>query len=197
MKKLAFILLVVSFVACKTDKKKISKAKYSLETKTTKINWTAFKTTDKVPVKGTFKTINVVNNHVSESPLEALNNIEFSIPVNSIDSKNEKRDAKLVKYFFGTMKNTTALIGKLNVSKDGKGTVNLRMNGISKDFPITHTISGQLVQINATINLDNWEGKLAIDALNKACNELHKGKDGISKTWSEVQINIAAYLKVE
>ena len=32
-------------------------------------------------------------------------------------------------------------------------------------------------------------GHSAIVSLNKACNELHTGDDGISKTWNDVQID--------
>ena len=43
----------------------------------------------------------------------------------------------------------------------------------------------------------DFNGSKAMESLNKVCFDLHKGPDGISKTWSEVEINVATYLKVE
>jgi len=193
------LIIIFSFItfSCKKAKTEVPKAKYSIETKTTTINWTAYKTTDKLPVKGIFNEINISNKKIAQTPKEALNGLEFSIPVNSIDTKNPDRDAKLIKDFFGAMKETQNLIGKINLGENGKGAVNLTMNGVTFKLPITYIISGQLAEIEATMNLDNWQAKLAIDALNKACNDLHKGADGISKTWNEVNLHIVSYLKVE
>ncbi len=198
MKKLALILSIISItiISCK-QKEKAPVIKYSIEPKSTTIKWTAFKTTEKIPVSGVFKTINITNIKEAINTNDALDGLEFSIPVNSIDSKNEGRDAKLINSFFGSMKDTKNLTGKIHLEKNGKGNVSLKMNGISKDFPISYVISGQLAQIEATIDLDNWEAKLAIDALNKVCFDKHKGADGISKTWNEVKINITSYLKVK
>jgi len=194
---LIIITLGVSLNSCKKEVKKADAIQYSIEPKTTTINWTAYKTTDKVPVKGVFKTVNVTNTVSSTNPFEAVNNLKFSIPVNSIDSKDETRDAKLINSFFGSMKDTKNLIGKINLGEKGRGSIDLTMNGITTKLPITYIISGQLAEINATLNLDNWKAQLAIKTLNKVCNEKHKGDDGISKTWNEVNIHIVSYLKAE
>ncbi len=199
--KLLFIALTISIslitFSCKKNIKPVSKAVYSLETKTTTINWTAYKTTKKLPVKGIFKEATVTNSKVSNNTTEVLNGLEFSVPVNSIDTKNADRDAKIVQHFFGTMKDTETLTGKINIAGDGKGSIDLKMNGINFKVPMTYVISGQLVEINATLNLNNWQTQLAIIALNKICGDLHKGDDGISKTWDEVSLHIVSYLKVE
>ncbi len=198
MKKLVLILSIIAFtlLSCK-QKEKAPEIKYSIEPKSTTIKWTAFKTTEKIPVSGVFKTINITNIKETTNTNDALNGLEFSIPVNSLDSKNEDRDTKLINSFFGSMKDTKNLTGKIHLKENGKGSITLKMNGITKDFPISYAISGQLAQIEATIDLDNWQAKLAIDALNKVCFDKHKGADGISKTWNEVKINITSYLKVK
>jgi hypothetical protein len=189
--------LSLQLTSCKKEVKKADAIEYIIEPKTTTINWTAYKTTEKKPVKGIFKTVNVVKTKVSTNPFEAINGIEFSIPVNSIDTKKPNRDTKIIKSFFGSMKSTQSITGRINLGENGKGDVDLSMNGITTKLPITYVISGQLVEINATLNLDNWKAQLAIATLNKACNEKHKGADGISKTWNEVNINIVSYLKVK
>ncbi|MFT4683638.1 MAG: hypothetical protein ACI863_000230, partial [Flavobacteriales bacterium] len=35
------------------------------------------------------------------------------------------------------------------------------------------------------------------NSLNKICFDLHKGQDGISKTWNEVNIDVSTYIKVK
>jgi hypothetical protein len=39
------------------------------------------------------------------------------------------------------------------------------------------------------MNLENWDALAAVASINKACEALHTGKDGISKTWSEVAVH--------
>ena len=39
------------------------------------------------------------------------------------------------------------------------------------------------------MNLENWDGLAAVASINKACEALHTGADGVSKTWSEVAVH--------
>ena len=71
------------------------------------------------------------------------------------------------------------------------------MNGISQVLPITFVISDQMVTLEALMDLDNWQAQTALEALNVVCKDLHTGPDGISKTWSEVKIEVATYLKYD
>lgn len=194
-----FALLSTQLVSCKKEVKKAYAIEYVIEPKTTTINWTAYKTTDKIPVKGVFNTVKVANKKTSTNPFDAINGLEFSIPINSIDTKDKGRDVKIITSFFGAMKNTQTIHGKINLENDGdgKGYIDLNMNNITTKLPVNYIISGQLVEIKATLNLDNWKAQLAIDTLNKVCNVEHKTEDGISKTWNEVNIHIVSYLKVK
>ncbi|MEE9348713.1 MAG: YceI family protein [Flavobacteriaceae bacterium] len=191
------LLILIGFTSISCKKEKPANAKYSIETKTTTINWTGYKTTEKIPVPGTFKVLNITKSNTGENPNTVFNGLEFSIPVNSIDSKSAERDAKIVTSFFGKMTDTKTINGKINLGEKGKGSIDLTLNGITAKLPMTYIISGQLAEFNATLDLSNWKAKLAIDALNKVCREKHKGKDGISKTWNEVAIHVVSYLKVE
>ena len=189
-------LLVLSFTSCKKEVKK-EPAKFSVEQKTITINWTAYKTTDKVPVKGKFEEIKVSNVKEAETSIDALNNAKFEIPISSLNSNNEERDSKLKNLFFGVLEATVSLTGTLHLNTDGSGNINLKMNGIEETIPITYVASGQIVNISGTMNLDKWSVAKAIISLNEACNEKHKGEDGISKTWTEVEIDAIIYLKKE
>ena len=200
--KIFYLLLVVIIVgtSCKEVKKpaiKTTEKGYSIEAKTTTINWIAYKTTSKVPVKGQFTKVNIQQTKKFTTAFEALNGLKFDIPVSSLFTKDTIRDEKLKKFFFGTMKNTNSITGVISMNNETSGSVELTMNGISQVLPITYVISDQMVTIEALMDLDNWQAQLAIQALNTACKELHSGDDGISKTWSEVKIEVATYLKYE
>jgi polyisoprenoid-binding protein YceI len=194
-----FVLVALTLSSCKkTKKEEVKKAtkSYTIDAKTTSINWTAYKTTDKVPVKGKFTEINL-NQEKASTPIEALNTVKFNIPVSSIFTKDTIRDGKLKKFFFGKMVDTKNITGSFKLKEDNTGALLLTMNGMTKEVPVTYAINNQLVTINSVLNLDTWQAQTALKALNVACKDLHSGKDGISKTWSEVKIEAATYLKVE
>jgi polyisoprenoid-binding protein YceI len=200
MKKIILYSLVLTFsiltVACKKDVKKNETAQFSIEPKTVTVKWTGYKTTSKIPVNGEFKELQVSNIKEASTAVEAMNGIVFSIPVSSIFSGDEERDGKLKQLLFGVMNTTVSLTGTLNLNDDGTGNVNLSMNGVSKEVPITYVVSGQLVELKGTLDLINdFKAESALESLSKACFELHKGPDGVSKTWSEVAISAAVYLK--
>lgn len=197
MKKTILLTLatVFLFVSCKKEVKK-EPAKFSVIAETITVNWTGYKTTDKVPVKGQFKTVEIANSKEAVTAVEALNGSTFSLPVSSLFSGDNERDTKLKQLFFGVMDATVSLTGTLNLNEDGKGTVNLKMNNISKEIPITYIASGQLVELTGTLDIVNdFSAQAALESLSKACFDLHKGSDGVSKTWSEVGINAAIYLR--
>ncbi|MBN4082842.1 YceI family protein [bacterium AH-315-A23] len=204
MKKSAVIslLLIASVItfSCKQHEKKdvkpIKKV-YAVEAKSTAINWVAYKTTKKLPVKGQFTKVTIENTKNASTVLEALNGLKFNIPISSLVTNDTIRDGKLKKFFFGTMKNTNNISGTLTMNNETSGLVELTMNGISKILPITCVIDNQMVKIEAEMDLDNWQAQLAIKALNIACKDLHTGDDGISKTWNDVKIEVITNLKYE
>ena len=193
------LLSMIMIVSCKEKKTEPSKSKathlnYSIDLENTVLNWTAYKTTDKIPVKGVFQEIKIKNNKASSTVVDVLDGLEFEIPVSAIFSNDSIRDWKLREYFFGVMKNTLILKGKFNTGENGKGIIDMTMNGLSKDLPFTFIVNGNEITLNATMDLDTWQAQTAIASLNVVCNDKHKGDDGISKTWNEVAIN--AQIKV-
>lgn len=194
------LLVITTISSCKKSQKKETKQiekGFNVEETTTTINWIAYKTTSKIPVKGQFTKVTIENAKKSSTALEALNGLKFKIPVSSLYTKDTIRDKKLKNSFFGSMKNTEVISGAINMNNETSGSVELTMNGISKVLPITYVISDQMVTIEALMDLDNWQAQLALEALNTVCKDLHSGDDGISKTWSEVKIEVTTYLKYE
>lgn len=192
---LVFALIIGSTtISCKKEVKKdnnqpTTEVGFSLDTSTAKIKWTAYKTTDKIAVKGEFTKISITNTKTSKNVSELINGIEFSIPVSSIFSNNEDRDNKIQQFFFGVMDNTQLLSGKINITDDKTGSITITMNAMTNSFPITYTLSENEFSMTGVMNLEDWNGQAAIESLNKACFDLHKAADGISKTWNDVQID--------
>jgi len=197
-KFLLVTILVMSLGACVNTKKKSktkSKTEFTVIDSTATVKWTAYKTTDKKPVSGVFKTINVTKSKSGISPLSTLNGTQFSIPVSSIFSNNEDRDNKLQKMFFNVMKNTSLLTGTINASADNMGSLDVTMNGNTNSLPLTFTVVGDTLKFRGVMKLDQWQATAALNTLNKACFDLHKGKDGISKTWNDVLIEASVVVK--
>ena len=202
IKKIFFLsIFSLLLISCKTDTKKIENNNtnekiYSIEALTTKVGWTAYKTSEKIAVNGEFTKVNITPKKATTAK-EVLNGLEFSIPVSSLFSNNEIRDTKLKQFFFGVMANPELLSGTVVTTTDTNGNATITMNGVTNSFPIKYMISGQMVTLSGTLNLEDFNATSAIESLNKVCFDLHKGTDGISKTWSDVNIEVATYLKVE
>ena len=66
--------------------------------------------------------------------------------------------------------------------------INFTLNDVSKEYEVESKFENNTFTIHTTVNLADFNANAAVEALNKACFDLHKGADGVSKTWSEVDI---------
>ena len=195
-----FLLTMTLLNSCKENVKTEAtpaKKTYSVMADSTTINWTAYKTTAKVPVKGQFSEVTIENAKKDTTAIGALNGLKFKIPISSLITKDTIRDAKLKKYFFGSMKNSSIITGTVHINKENGSTVDISLNGITRELPIAYIVNDNKVTIVGNMELDNWQAKAALEALNAVCKDLHTGDDGISKTWSDVKIEVIALLKYE
>ncbi len=199
--KLKFLLitvLVLSFSACKNTKNdavKTDDTGFTIVDSTATIKWTAYKTSEKLPVSGVFKTIEITKSKQALTAELALDSLQFNIPVSSLFSNNPERDGKLVNLFFGVMENTSVLTGTIHLEGDKMGSLEVLMNGVTKSLPLTFTSAGDTIHFKGVMNLPDWNIGEAFDSLKKACFDLHKGKDGISKTWDDVLIEASIVVK--
>jgi hypothetical protein len=203
---LSFItLLSYTFSSCKSEtgkeetkkeevKEKVVKqtAAFSLKSAKNNIDFIAYKTTEKIGVGGQFNKVNILSGGAGNSIKEAINNTEFSIPVSSLFTKDSSRDYKIKKFFFGVMDATKLLSGKLTIENDSIGSAMIKMNGVSEKVPFKYSIDNATFAMNATMDVSNWNALEALASLNKVCEALHTGSDGVSKTWSEVTLNITS-----
>lgn len=196
MKKIAVFAFAVALLT--TSCKKEDKTEVVVEpipevsglqiiTDSTKVSWTAFKTTEKIAVGGSFQTIELKDTKIGETPEEVLEGASFTIPVSSLFTNNPDRDSKLKTIFFGALNDTELLAGILNF-RDEKCYMTLTLNGVSKPIVVEYSFENKLFTLTSTLNLDEFNAENALALLNEACLDLHKGKDGVSKTWNLVDI---------
>lgn len=172
---------------------------YEYQRAFTKLTWTAYKTTAKVGVSGSFNDF-TVNPGVSYGTVSTLlDQLDFTIPVASTNSANEERDGKIVASFFGSMMNTENITGKFTSvnGNDTSGTVRIliNMNDIGHEVDGKYIADGNKMTITASLHLGDWKAEPSVAALNKVCDDLHKGEDGVSKLWPEIDIVIESSLK--
>ncbi len=212
MKKISFLtlgMLLILSLGCKqtkkenTEQQQVSKEvvedSFILIKDSTKVGFTAYKTTDKVPVKGMFTNINISNAKVGSAPLDVLNGIEFSIPVSSLFTNDASgiRDPKILKFFFGVMKNTE-LISGVFITADKKCAIDVTLNGETVNIPLDYTIGTDYgITFKGVLNLEDINALDALASINKACEDLHTGADGISKTWGDVALEAQVQLQIK
>ncbi|MDO5968942.1 YceI family protein [Flavivirga aquimarina] len=207
MKRIITLLVVISIgiTSCKQEKKEAKTdssnevevtEKFVAKPEATSVKWTAYKTTEKIGVGGEFTTINF-DNKEGGSPQEALNNLNFSIPISSLftNDATNTRDAKLKEFFFGAMLDTEFLKGTIKYINDSC-IASITMNGVTNDLPLEVKITDERrVSMTGTMNLKDWDALGALESINKACFDLHKGPDGVSKTWEDVAIEVSTFLR--
>lgn len=164
--------------------------------------WTAYKFTSKAPVGGTFNTVKLQEKLPSGPTVaDALKDVSITITPASVESKDPARNQTLATKFFGIFKEPEQITGKVTAVKgdDAKGTVDLtvHLNGADKTLTLDYTVTPEgALTATKTVNMITDLGlKDAHDAIHKACEALHTGPDGVSKTWDEVEIKIEAKLE--
>ncbi len=197
------VALIVGVTSCNRNSDQAQKesdevvCSYSYNKDQSTLEWTAFKFTEKSPVKGSFNTIKIEGLKKSDDPKKMIESLTFSIATNSVETQNEERNAKIASLFFKTI-HTETITGKVkSLGKDGKAVIVITMNNLSKDVEGTYTLEDGKFSFHATIDVLKWNASEGIQTLNTACKDLHTGADGKSKLWSEVEIAFTTELMME
>lgn len=164
---------------------------YTYDSTATEFAWTAYKTSKKVGVGGTFDDISITSDGSSDNPTALIKSMKFSIKTASVNSANEERDGKISNLFFGTL-NTSSIDGRVkDLNDDGKAIIEVSMNGVKADVEGDYTFVDGKFTFDTSIDMSTWNAMNGIKTLNDACNDLHTGEDGISKLWSEVALSFS------
>ena len=162
-----------------------------------KPGWTAYKTSDKAPVSGSFNEFQFAVAEPAGSLSDAIKGLAMSINPASVESNNAPRNATIATKYFAGFANPDAISGKaLSVSGDDTaGTVSIQvaMNAVTKDLDFKYTVAeGGALEASATTDMMDFSLKGPWASLHEACKALHTGADGVAKTWTEVMLKVNA-----
>jgi hypothetical protein len=203
LKTIAFCLLLLANFSCNNANKsnetetQVAEDNFSLVEDSTRVSFVAYKTTDKVPVGGEFTRVNISNFGRGETALEAMNGTRFGIPVSSLFTNDATgtRDPKILEFFFGVLDNTEMISGVFKVTDGNKCSIDVTLNGTTENIPLEYSSVNDTEYIfDGVMELERWDALGAVASINKACEALHTGADGISKTWSEVAVHAEVIL---
>ena len=198
------------FISCNSDKhKEVAKgnvitedASYQLDIANTKVIWNGYKTNDKLKVVGYFNEFNSDRENQNFSSIESLvNGLKFSIKSSSSVSGDPIRDQNLQDHFFSYLTRDFLIEGTLGLPINDSIDVDFIVFGQIKTlrFGCKYNVipdspnSDYLIKISGSIDLESQFGGLqAFNAISKKCYDLHKGSDGVSKTWKQVDVLIKA-----
>lgn len=191
-KSMAVVAGVVLLAACGGKGKETTDDKenvtYSYADENSSMEWTAFKFVSKQPVKGTFNKIVVSSVSEAKDIKTLASSFGFTIPVNSIETQDESRDAKIIKFFFEVIA-TEELSGHIvKLGDDGTAELEVTMNGITDIVSGKYEITENYFSFNATMDIAKWNTDKAIEVLNENCKENHT-ENGVTKVWSEVDLS--------
>ena len=140
---------------------------YSYNADSTTFKWTAYKYTTRAGVSGTFDGIEVKDTKTSDNKLEVLKGAEFVIDPFSVNSGNEERDPKVVKYFFGSMANTDKITGRINMIEGNEASILVTMNDRHVDVIGHLAVEGNKVTLTAKLDMNTFDAMEAVNALNQ------------------------------
>lgn len=194
MKKsiLALALAATVFVGCKKEEAKKAEDQTQLEEVQIsekvhylhKLEWVAYKTPDRIGVPGTFNDIELSGTKDSGNIEQDIKDATFKVVTSTVNSKDPLRDEKLFNGFFKLMAGD--ITGKFVDFKEGKATIDITMNGVTKQKEFTYTIIGDTMVLKGAVDIiADFNGSAAFNSIHELCKELHAGK-----TWTEVDINV-------
>jgi polyisoprenoid-binding protein YceI len=158
-------------------------------------NWTAFKFSEKTGVSGVFSDMQVKSRHDAHTLEDFIAAGEFTASVNSVATGNPIRDETLRKSFFSLFA-TDKLRGSVAHVEGDTFTLNIEMNGEKKPVKFEYKFSDDgTFRASSAFDMLEFGLKQAHESIHTACEKLHTGPDGVSKTWTEVELNIKATIK--
>jgi hypothetical protein len=199
-------ILFAAFLICSTPAfASKSECVYQMDPSTLKVNWTAFKTTEKVAVQGTVHEVKVVAPKKAKSLSSFLKGVAGSGAFDAAEksnSGNPGRDQTVFQKFFSLFAKKGQFKGGFATVKgdDTAGKMNLSMSVNSKKgvVPMEYKLGADGVfEATGSFDMLDFGMKNAHASIHQACEELHKGKDGVSKTWTEIGLKITAVIKKE
>ncbi|TGN06447.1 YceI family protein [Leptospira ilyithenensis] len=192
-----YLLAIICSAVVTTSVFAEEKCTYAYSPKQTSLEWTAFKFTEKTGIKGKFDSIQVNKTKAGATILDSVKDLSFKIAIASINSNLPYRDEKIKKFFFGSVKNGKEFKGSFSEIKGtntGSAKLDLEFAGVKKSIPVQFTIKENTVEVAGSLDVLDFGLKSGLSRLNEECRDLHKGADGTSKLWPNVDFKIVSTL---
>lgn len=181
----------------KSDLNKSELISIMLDKNKTEIIWQGYKTTQKIGVPGVFKEFSTNKDGQDFSNINDLvSGLEFEINSASSFSGDSSRDYNLKENFFNFLSEDFKIKGVFSEPEGDSVNITFDIFGLPKQVKFGYAISSaNLIEIKGTIDLEKQFGAIkAYNAVSKKCYDLHKGSDGVSKTWKTVDVHVKAYV---
>ncbi|HFU74063.1 MAG TPA: YceI family protein [Helicobacteraceae bacterium] len=160
------------------------------------IGFTAFKTPLKVGVGGHFNEVGFSTNVQGANSLDALL-VGATLHVNkkSVNTNNSGRDVTLTTSFFDVLNGDDISAKVLEIKEEvtkagdvqrGIMTTRITLNDVTVKVPLRYHIEKGVMKGEGTIDLLDFKANNALESINKACFDLHKGK-----TWADVVVSFS------
>jgi len=203
MSLLRFSILFLFLISCTDSKREkvvplidennvetIKEGSYSFDSNKAKIIWKGFKTTDRIQVTGQFEQFESSRDMKQFDSLEGLiDGLDFSIITSSSVSGDPVRDLNLKDYFFKLLTSNFRLSGSLGYPNNNLIPVTFNTLLGSKTVELSYFFENSVVEIKGIIDIGiDLGGVMAYESIHQQCEQLHTGGDGVSKTWSEVEV---------
>ncbi|AXX91537.1 hypothetical protein CPU12_11740 [Malaciobacter molluscorum LMG 25693] len=148
-----------------------------------KLQWTGYKTEDKVGVSGTFKEIKLKIKK-NDNFVDFLKSANVKINTLSLDSGLDVRNKSMVNTLF-SLKSSQKITASITKVDEKAHTLNMKltMNKVTKNVPMKYMIKDGKVMAKGEIDILNYKMSDSFAKFAKECFDLHKGK-----TFSEVTV---------
>ena len=165
------------------------------------VMWIAYKYTEKTGVNGVFEEVSVTNTGTGNSISDVLMNATIQINTASSNSGDPTRDPKIKDTFFGALVDGQTIAGEI-ISVTGDNSFGhlealIAMNGQAHPVLGEYTLKEGALELKFELSVDTWSASDALNALNKVCEDLHKGADGKSILWPDVTVYVNTTIKAD
>ncbi len=186
-----FFLFLTSIVLAECPD--ATNAEYSIDKDSIEVGWVGFKFTNKTGVPGKFSRFEADLPESAESLTELLQGVKFEIDTLSVDSGDPIRDKSLREALFGIIADGGKISGKVAKIDGNEAYVALTMNGVERSVPLSFSVNEDgLLEAEGTIDMLDFAMNDAFASIHKRCELLHTGTDGVSKTWTVVDLKLQA-----
>lgn len=163
-------------------------AKECIHLDNAQVNWTSYKTLEKIGVSGTFSKVELQASKNTMDMKNALLNTAVKIDIKNIDAKAEEKTNNILKYFVSNLDNTTI---NATIKEVYENTLNVEivLNNITKIIPMSYKIENGKVVSNGVIDGLDFNLAPALKVLNtQVAGHLNKG-------WYDIPVNFSLNYK--